>query len=224
MDAKKLIELNNQKRKQLTKENETYYDDMLLYLRTHISLSEQQTEELLMELLDHLLEAQKQGKTAVEIFGTDSKSYCDEMVKQLPKEGFKNAAIFIGFLILQLIGWSGLGYGGTSFILEMFTDFNPSFYIGTGVVMVLVFLLSTALMIFCFFVWLKRSVYKKYTKVKNVFIGVGIGLIFFLSIFSIKFIPDFGYEIEKGNYLFLIGGGFIILLLKWINNKYRIIS
>ena len=38
-------------------------------------------EELLLEILDHLLEAQEDGKTAHDIFGEDLKAYCDELIK-----------------------------------------------------------------------------------------------------------------------------------------------
>ncbi|WMT20250.1 hypothetical protein [Parageobacillus toebii] len=62
MNAKDLAVLNNEKRKQLNEHNRNYYEDMLVYIRSHLLLSEQQSEELLMELLDHLLEAQKHGK------------------------------------------------------------------------------------------------------------------------------------------------------------------
>ncbi|WP_274447852.1 hypothetical protein [Priestia aryabhattai] len=41
MNAKELIKLNNKKRKELTKENEEYYDNLLVYIRTSVSVSEQ---------------------------------------------------------------------------------------------------------------------------------------------------------------------------------------
>ena len=59
MKAKQLIEENNRKREQLTPENEKYYGDMLIYIRLQLSLSEQQSEEVLMEMLDHLLDGQR---------------------------------------------------------------------------------------------------------------------------------------------------------------------
>ena len=47
IDAKFLIEENNRKRKLLTKDNEAFYDDLLIYIRLQMSLSEQQSEEVL---------------------------------------------------------------------------------------------------------------------------------------------------------------------------------
>ncbi|WP_347862474.1 hypothetical protein U0355_04750 [Salimicrobium sp. PL1-032A] len=58
MQKKEMIKSNNEKRKELTEENREYYEDMLLYIRLSYSKSEQDMEEVLAELLDHLLEAQ----------------------------------------------------------------------------------------------------------------------------------------------------------------------
>ncbi|WP_347835339.1 hypothetical protein [Gracilibacillus sp. JCM 18860] len=71
MDASVLIEQNNQKRKLLNEENKKVYEEMLLYVRLFFNKSEQESEEILMELLDHLLDAQGEGKSAKEVFGDD---------------------------------------------------------------------------------------------------------------------------------------------------------
>ena len=99
MDAKLLIEENNKKRKLLTKENEAYYDDLLVYIRLQFTLSEQQSEEVLMEMLDHLIEGQKEGKTAKDIFGDDPLTFTDEIIEQLPKEKMRNMVPFVGGII-----------------------------------------------------------------------------------------------------------------------------
>ncbi len=57
----------DEKRKELTEENRKVYEDMLTYLRLSYNKSERETEEILLELLNHLLEAQKAGKSAEEI-------------------------------------------------------------------------------------------------------------------------------------------------------------
>lgn len=99
MGVKKLIEENNRKRAMLTKENEKFYSDMLLYIRLQLSLSEQQSEEVLMEMLDHLLDGQEEGKTARDIFGPDPKTYADEIIAQLPREDMRS--VFLFFLELS---------------------------------------------------------------------------------------------------------------------------
>ncbi|OEF97171.1 DUF1129 family protein [Desulfuribacillus alkaliarsenatis] len=55
--------------------NLKYYEDMLIYIRFSYNKSDQEVEEVLSELLDHLLDAQAEGKTAYEVFGDEPKKY-----------------------------------------------------------------------------------------------------------------------------------------------------
>ena len=56
---------------------------MLVYLRLS-NVPEHQVEELLLEILDHLIEAQAENKNAYDIFGNDLQSYCDELIALYP--------------------------------------------------------------------------------------------------------------------------------------------
>ena len=85
MTVDELLELNNERRKQLTKGNLNYYEDMILYLRLADNKSEQEIEEILAELLDHLIQAQQEGKTAQQVFGDNPKQYLNEIIGELPK-------------------------------------------------------------------------------------------------------------------------------------------
>ena len=60
--TKQLVGENNDKRKRLSTDNNRLYDDFLIYLRTDLRIAEHDTEEVLMDLLDHLLEGQEEGK------------------------------------------------------------------------------------------------------------------------------------------------------------------
>ncbi|MGE7621586.1 DUF1129 family protein [Viridibacillus sp. NPDC096237] len=103
--VKKLIADNNEKRKLLTKENEVYYDKILVYVRAHILLSERQSEEVLTEILDHLLIAQEEGKTARDVFGPNPKMYAEEIVEALPKEKKGSIVTFGVEILCDIIGW-----------------------------------------------------------------------------------------------------------------------
>lgn len=72
MTEKEMVAINNERRKQLTKENKAYYEDMLVYLRTS-RIPAKKTEELLLEMPDHLLTAQKEGKRAEDVFARTRK-------------------------------------------------------------------------------------------------------------------------------------------------------
>ncbi|MHA4213909.1 DUF1129 family protein [Bacillus cereus] len=102
MNAQDMIELNNKKRELLTSENEAAYGDMLVYLRIS-NVPEQQMEELLLEILDHLIEAQAENKNAYDIFGDNLQSYCDKLISALPTQTKLEKASLIGFSISLLL-------------------------------------------------------------------------------------------------------------------------
>lgn len=225
MDAKELIQLNNQKREELNQANEAYYDDILVYIRLQPGISEQQTEELVMELLDHLLEAQAAGKTAEDVFGDSPKAYCDEMIRQLPKEGGKKKFGFIGFLLFQLLGFMAIGSGGALFIANFFTDATQTVYLGSSILVVigdvLVILVAVGLMV----AWLKHSVFKKTNKIRDGLISGAFGALSLAGIFFMpKWIPTFGSSIEIPGFVILITGIVIVSAAKLINKKFRVIE
>ncbi|WP_141555039.1 DUF1048 domain-containing protein [Bacillus wiedmannii] len=102
MNAKDMVELNNKKRELLTPENEAAYGDMLVYLRIS-NVPQQQMEELLLEILDHLIEAQAENKSAYDIFGNDLQSYCNELISALPTQTKLEKTSLIGFAISLLL-------------------------------------------------------------------------------------------------------------------------
>src|SRR5699024_6578289 len=104
MNTKELIEMNNEKRKKLTKENESYYSDILIYVRLTLELSEHSTEEALMEILDHLLEGQDAGKTATDIFGKDPIAYAETTIDELLKEQKRHVTSFLFCIAATIIG------------------------------------------------------------------------------------------------------------------------
>lgn len=66
----KLIEKNNELREQLTPENKEYYEKVLIYLRTKsLFHDELEIENILIELLQDILEAQKNNESAEDYFG-----------------------------------------------------------------------------------------------------------------------------------------------------------
>ncbi|BCD25100.1 hypothetical protein BC30090_3997 [Bacillus cereus] len=125
MTEKEMVQLNNEKRKLLTAENEAAYGDMLIYLRL-TSVPQKQMEELLLEILDHLLEAQEDGKTAHDIFGEDLKAYCDELIKSSEHQNSFQQAAVIGFAVSLLLSVQ-IGYDTfTTLIQKLFSNTNTS--------------------------------------------------------------------------------------------------
>lgn len=58
---------------------------MLVYLRVS-PIPEKKTEELLLEMLDHLLIAQQEERSANEVLGMDPEAYCKDLVKSIGKQ------------------------------------------------------------------------------------------------------------------------------------------
>jgi len=79
-----LIHENNRIRALLHPANKEYYEGMLVYIRSS-NIDQQKAEELLFEILQHMLDAQSKGRSAKEAFGNDPKAYCHELLEQLPK-------------------------------------------------------------------------------------------------------------------------------------------
>lgn len=85
MKKQQMIRENNRMQEQMTPSNLKYYEDMVIYIRTS-PVNEIRGEELLLEMGQHLLDAQHKGKSAEEVFGNDPVAYCAELVENLPKQ------------------------------------------------------------------------------------------------------------------------------------------
>ncbi|MES9670928.1 hypothetical protein [Bacillus pseudomycoides] len=120
MNAKDMVELNNKKRRLLTPENENIYGDMLIYLR-FTSTPQKQMEDLLLEILDHLLDAQKDGKNAYDIFGEDLKAYCDELINSSEHQTTFEKGAVIGFVVSLLLA---IQFGYDTFTHVFFNHAN----------------------------------------------------------------------------------------------------
>lgn len=83
---RELVEETNRLRAQMKPENEEYFGNMIIYLRSS-QIAQDKAEELLLETAQHLLEAQRDGKTAREIFGENPEQYFQELIEHLPKPG-----------------------------------------------------------------------------------------------------------------------------------------
>ncbi|MBC6974417.1 DUF1129 family protein [Bacillus sp. Xin] len=121
MKAKDMIELNNKKRKLLTEENEAAYGDMLVYIR-FANIPEQQVEELLLEILDHLLDAQEEDKNAYDVFGHNLQDYCDEVIAALPKQNIWQKIATPAFMSSYLLAIFFAINSLAAFILPFFFD------------------------------------------------------------------------------------------------------
>ena len=176
MKAKQLIEENNRKREQLTPENEKYYSDMLIYIRLQLSLSEQQSEEVLMEMLDHLLDGQHEGKSARDIFGADPKGYADEIIQNLPKEQKREVIPFILGIVLNLVSWMLMIRGVVILVISQFNngDVGSSVYLYPTLLIFAVILGFIAFGVWYIFRIIKQSLFNEKANEKKNMVKAGL--------------------------------------------------
>ncbi|WP_244887668.1 hypothetical protein [Desemzia incerta] len=85
LEKSELIEMNAVLQESLTNENEKYYGNLLVYIRVMSFFRDvEKSEELLLEVLKDILDAQEQGISAEEYFGKNPKKVADDIIKQLP--------------------------------------------------------------------------------------------------------------------------------------------
>ncbi|WP_410983674.1 DUF1129 family protein [Bacillus cereus] len=188
MKAKDLIELNNKKRKLLTKENEVAYGDMLVYIRL-ANIPEQQVEELLLEILDHLLDAQEENKNAYDIFGNDLQAYCDEIIAALPKQNRWQRIATPTFMSSYLLAIFFAINSLVAFILPFFSNNERFQSVHVNLIFMFVIIITIHLLIHFVFDFIKSDLFNNqmsnWNRIKRFifqqspwFILIGISLFF----------------------------------------------
>lgn len=83
--SQKLIEKNNSLRKKLNLKNEVFYSDFLIYMRLgSITKKETVVENILLEILEDILDAQRENIDANKYFGKSPKMVADDILKSIP--------------------------------------------------------------------------------------------------------------------------------------------
>lgn len=228
MNVNELIKQNNEKRKNLNEDNKKYYTDLMLYIRTKLTLSEQQSEEVLIEMLDHLLEAQEEGKTASQVFGENPQAFADELIEQLPEEEKRDMVKFIGQLAFSLVGWFLVTRG---LVLLLFTNFvgaSTTVYIIPTLIIFGLLAGIVFLSVKVIFGLIHKSLFKEKSTDKMNLIKVGLfgGGSFAVILGANYFIRGFGPSFEFP-WSASIGAGTVFLLISWLmkfKTKHSIVS
>lgn len=144
--------------KQLTTEYDAVYTDMVVYIRTS-SLTAEDAEEIVNDILVMLLEAQARGETPDSVFGQDYKAFCDEMIVSMGKSSAKAwvkdnlKMLFPSLNICIFFSWFNT--------LNAMKPWNPASLL--TVELSAAFVLNIALMLLSVVVviqWLHSSIYK----------------------------------------------------------------
>lgn len=220
IEAKQLIDLNNQRRTELTPENEKYYSDFMIYIRIQFFLSEQQSEEVLLEILDHLIEGQKEGKTAKEIFGEDPKAYADQLISQIPNENRRSLGKFFLGIALNLLSYFLMIRGIIFLIVSFFKDVNSTVFPVKAAVISLLIIGFSLLGVRVFFRIIGNSLFKE--KNNDVADSLKAGLYGAVSMGIIigagYLLPNFGPSFDFSWYTTLVLG-MLIWVISWLLKK-----
>lgn len=103
--AKALNKLNNQLDKQISKENQPLFTDMMVYLRG-ADISEVDQELVRRDMTEMVLSAQAWGEGLEDLIKGDYKAFCDEIIASLPKKTPKQKwidALDITFMALAIL-------------------------------------------------------------------------------------------------------------------------
>ena len=122
MNEDQLAHENNELLKQLTKYNKKVYENILMYIRTSLRTSKE-TEEVLMEVLEHTIQAQKQGKDIHTVIGDNPKAYAKEITDALPYP--RKLVMPIISLIMIFFGFYFMGGGISDYIVDFFFNIPP---------------------------------------------------------------------------------------------------
>lgn len=215
-----LIKENNDKRGILTSENEKIYEDLLLYIRTDLRVDEHAAEELLMDLLDHLIEAQENGKNATDLFGDSLEAYADELIANMPKENKRNIFLLATSFMFGLAGWFALSYGVLNGVISIFTPVDNDFALGSVSLILLALLVVGILGVFIIFRILRSSVFKPEVQNWKIYVQSGLyGMVGFAFVLGVGiFFDGMGPVIQVQWWVFLLIGLALLGVTKGVSH------
>ncbi|ANF95624.1 DUF1129 family protein [Paenibacillus bovis] len=120
-----LVKDINSIRDQLKQDNLSYYDDVIVHVRD-ARIRRESGEELLLEMGQHLLEAQQRGKTARQLFGKESDIYADQLIENLPEARQLSKPMYYLMIVWVALTWV--------FLLQALMGFFKINISGSGVV------------------------------------------------------------------------------------------
>ena len=218
MKTSEIVKQNYELKKQLNVENEQFYNKFLVYVRANGLKDERAVEETLLEILQHLLEAQQAGRPAETVFGKNPKALADEVIESLPKESPKVTVLFAIEMLMLLIGV----YIAVKGIPQVFTKDPTIVFVWNAFITFVVLVLGFGLIVWAGMRALKRDAYEEGKKKFS-------GNAFFILVFSAVtvcvgliavFVKPFGPYVTMPFYS-LLGIGIALIAGSLLISKYR---
>lgn len=129
-------------KEQLTENNRIYFGALENRLHEFNMPSEQKVEEMLLEILDHLLEGQKDGKAAEKMFQSNPQDYADELIKSIPKKSVRSMLENFIFLGPFVFGMMFLYQSSLGFLHYFFPQIDDSFKLAKNISTVVIIFIA----------------------------------------------------------------------------------
>ena len=205
MKTNKIIERNAELQEHLTKENKKYYGNLLVYIRVmSLIRDEKKSEEMLLEILEDILEAQEHGQSAEHYLGKNPKQVADNIIKELPINVIDTIKIII----------SSLGMLCLMKLIPIFASFEEYIDIGNFLIsgVYLVFLVIALLL------FMGYCLYRYESKIMNIILSLffGLGLVVF---FLLSFQLNTGLQVRLSNNLGIFLILLALLIISYLFNK-----
>ncbi|TMW73067.1 DUF1129 family protein [Alteribacter natronophilus] len=133
MTGYELHKQNRERAKDLTGKHRDFYNELNVYINAG-DADERAAQEMFSEILDHLFEAQKEGKSPQALYGKSPKEYAAELAAQLPKQTMKTQVLSFTYLSFFAAGVL-LAFDG---VMKLFlpNTFNTTFLLFVPVLLV----------------------------------------------------------------------------------------
>lgn len=169
-------------------------------------------------MLDHLLEAQKEGKTAEEVFGKSPRDLADEIILTLPKEPMKKIVEFFFEVGMQFLGVYLVVIG----IGPLISGEEKVIRIGSMMTGLILLLAGFALIVFFLLKFLQAEAFKP-AATRKTFIwkvaSISTGTIA-VYVSYLLLVEPFGSQLTVSSYTYF-GMGCFLLLVSFLMKKMR---
>ena len=214
MSAKPLIKENNRLREKLNPHNKEVYEDILVYIRLNYTSEDEETEEILNDLLIHTVQAQRDGKNIESVTGEDYKEYAASIIQELPQRN-----------IWKLAGRIALIFLGVMYLFSFFTDliFNIidraplsiTIDATAEIFYIVIMALSGVGFVFLFFHTMQYTLFRNWPAWKEYGLFFIISAVSFLIIICLGFLKnavDIGPSIEMSLWFPVMLGIILVML------------
>jgi len=111
------LKKNNLREKEIFKENQEIYTNMIVYIRSS-NMTEYNQEVVREDIINMILDGQQRGDTIQKIIGGDYKEVCDEIIAAMPKKTPKERIMDFVAIILSAL-WV---LGAIALVENLITD------------------------------------------------------------------------------------------------------